>query len=1141
MASQQEAERVIRELTGEYKLEENVYESGSKFLYELLPYADSKAFTKASARQENPYISFKIHSSHIEVEFNDDGLTTTDLEHICLSSAIEDQATGKYGLSPIFKSAAKIYIHSGNFSLDLRLSSSGGKVRPTWVTPSAPIPDELTRMAIYFHDNGTEEDLERLKNIILEQFERLKGESLLFLRTLQRITVQLYGKGGELRESKQFNKLLMKDNRVLLESSINESKKSEIYYVTDNRTGGRRNVTLAFPLTEEGKPLIDTRKKNIFNVLPFNGSGYNFLMDADFEINYQQHKLESESQRNKSIHMWIAGIFLQTLSKFRNHPSLCYEWPLFLPPISHNTPLSQDIRNMVRRHLLLKVDKPGVFRSLSEITIIPNHLRSEKGEPLLELASKDLLLLRDYPQSVVQIFKDHEANVIMQDESFMKLLEADMRRQSPKMHRMDTTQDWHARVTRLLLRLSETSALEVKSLPIVSLTDGTWTSMVSGSVYFPKTGDIPVPDSVNLRMVAPSAFQDLDRYALLSRLGVTEPPVDLVRESILKSLTTSDTIPLQVVNEYLQYLYLTHEACGWTPEQYQEVRILTRDSKLESSRSKAIYLPGKDHPFSPESLLGPAESGSSLTCSFLHPETLSYARTQGKSSNISWNRWLCDYIGIREEICLESAGTGKLSSDFLHVVSQSPGKLLDLLEHLLSKGLLELSSESTLVSEIRQLPAGNLCDVEFTPRLQDTWIPHQTLPGIVNLYMERQEQFPFLRSIQNDAGGSGTRWNFLSEHFLVGKEDNLDFRLQILRSIRRSGPEKYPDRQFQSVLYLYASIYVIFTASGKKTTDREKLRNFFGESGVVYFSGEELEWTSSSSCLWDAPANMVTMRSLKSHYDLKDSVIEIKGNLQDLFLETLSIQNTKLEHLVAELNELRIRNDVDPAQIFRLYDFLYTNMPAFVMRAVFAKSPLIFIPDGQYMGWHTSKEVLWSSSTDLCGMGTLDETYKTLRDFFVGKLGVQSLSLRILYDQLIKSPNCSPQQMKQAIFILNDFLRIEPIFLDWQPIRNAEIFPVRDPNGMVCLKSAKTDFAIGDNENLRVSFEKKISLLDFTLLEFHQLKPFFKWLKLEDRYLSRCVQEDLISISAGSLFRPPEPLMPCQKRNLKYKARYITR
>jgi hypothetical protein len=463
---------------------------------------------------------------------------------------------------------------------------------------------------------------------------------------------------------------------------------------------------------------------------------------------------------------------------------------------------------------------------MNDITILPDHLKDENGRPLLDPFAEDMILSSDYPQRVVEIFKEHGVKT-MEDETLLRRLEADMGLRIIKTHHKDTTEEWHARMARFLLRFLETSgfnASRVKSIAIVPLKGGRWTAMISGPVYFPRTGDISIPDSINLRVVASTAAQDPDRYALFKYLGVTEPPIDIIRKSVLKSLAASDTIPLEFVNDYLQYLYLTHEACDWTPEQYQEVQVLTTDSKLESPRSKTIYLPGKDHPLSAESLLVSSKPESSLLGSFLHPETLSYVPTQCNSSSISWKRWLCEYVGLREDICLESDGTGKLSSDFLHIVSQSPEKLLDLLEHLLPKGEVELSDESAIMSEIRQLSASNLCDVEFICKLQDTWLPLKTLTDIVESYMEQPGQFPFLRSIQDNTGDIDTKWNFLSEYLLVGKEDNLEFRLEILRSIRRSDPMKDPDRQLQKVLDLYASIYAQLTAPGEMTTYREKLR-----------------------------------------------------------------------------------------------------------------------------------------------------------------------------------------------------------------------------------------------------------------------------------------------------------------------------
>ena len=76
-------------------------------------------------------------------------------------------------------------------------------------------------------------------------------------------------------------------------------------------------------------------------------------------------------------------------------------------------------------------------------------------------------------------------------------------------------------------------------------------------------------------------------------------------------------------------------------------------------------------------------------------------------------------------------------------------------------------------------------------------------------------------------------------------------------------------------------------------------------------------------------------------------------------------------------------------------------------------------------------------------------------------------------------------------------------------MRNACIFSVRHPgDGEIKLVSAtESEFVIIDREFLMAQFEGKIKLLDCTLSEVRQLRPFFEWANLEQRYLSRTVNK----------------------------------
>lgn len=186
-------------------------------------------------------------------------------------------------------------------------------------------------------------------------------------------------------------------------------------------------------------------------------------------------------------------------------------------------------------------------------------------------------------------------------------------------------------------------------------------------------------------------------------------------------------------------------------------------------------------------------------------------------------------------------------------------------------------------------------------------------------------------------------------------------------------------------------------------------------------------------------------------------------------------------------------------------------------------------------GWYRASDCLWSSETAIRGKVTLDESYEELKDFFVHRLGVKSLTLQMVYDELKQSPNNSPEDVKVAIRSLNEFLQAEAVYLDPEPIRKAKVFPIRYPNGTVSLGSIDVGFAIGDRDKLKTAFEDRISLLDFDLEDIRRLKPFFCWLGLQNRYLSNCVKEETsISTDRG------RPILS-GKRFLKAKAYYITR
>ncbi|EXK82284.1 hypothetical protein FOQG_13310 [Fusarium oxysporum f. sp. raphani 54005] len=310
MATLEEAERIVKEVTGYYgyldhdmmddigrfnsdyrrridenwlKMENaashsikvlarNIYGSGARFVFELLQNAEDNSFRKADGKNDPP-----------------DGFTSLDLKAIC--SVGESTKTAKHGyvgakgigFKSVFIAASRVHIQSGNFSFEFRHNRNDpglGMVRPIWVSPTETFPSPLTRTTLYLHDQGDEDEIEHLKTVIAMQFDDLQETCLLFLRKLSKISVAFYDEEGNLQRSKQFTKKKVDDYRVSLETTVvsgNESATtSQMYHITKQLATGlaqsesrdaatteeaRKSLTsaevvLAFPLQSDYQPHI---------------------------------------------------------------------------------------------------------------------------------------------------------------------------------------------------------------------------------------------------------------------------------------------------------------------------------------------------------------------------------------------------------------------------------------------------------------------------------------------------------------------------------------------------------------------------------------------------------------------------------------------------------------------------------------------------------------------------------------------------------------------------------------------------------------------------------------------------------------------------------------------------------------------
>uniref|UniRef100_A0A0D2XJC6 Uncharacterized protein n=1 Tax=Fusarium oxysporum (strain Fo5176) TaxID=660025 RepID=A0A0D2XJC6_FUSOF len=179
MASEQEAEQIIRSLNSDI--------NAKRLLYEVLRFTNSRVFAKAIAAEMAPSVVFRVLASdRIVIELNDDGLTKADLEAIC-GPASEEQPKG-FDFKEIVVACKKVHIQSGNFSFEFQhniFDLTDSLMRPVWVSPAKTTPVNLTRITLYLHDQGDKNDVENLRNIVHSLFEGLHEATPLFLKDLE--------------------------------------------------------------------------------------------------------------------------------------------------------------------------------------------------------------------------------------------------------------------------------------------------------------------------------------------------------------------------------------------------------------------------------------------------------------------------------------------------------------------------------------------------------------------------------------------------------------------------------------------------------------------------------------------------------------------------------------------------------------------------------------------------------------------------------------------------------------------------------------------------------------------------------------------------------------------------------------------
>ncbi|KAF5229882.1 hypothetical protein FAUST_10131 [Fusarium austroamericanum] len=1068
MSSTQEAEQFIQSLSGYSSLRRDYVEKNSKgLLFELIRHINGKTFATAKAAKATPFLTLKVYPGGIIAECNSDDLTKEDLQAICQPAGKEQKKAVNF--KTIVAATKRTHIQSGNFSFEFQHNifdlDNNHIMRPVWVTPAQTVAAGTTRITLYLHDEGSKDEIQYLRNIIVSQFEGLGQESILFLNNIQSLKVESREDDRMLR-SRHFEKQTVDEYRVSVKVTTVDGERSEedtrthLFHLTKSDDPAT-NLILAFPLTDDFKAEVGSTSTKIFNLLPLTQGSLGFHINSLLDVDDQNGAI-TISTNNIGIRNEIANLFFNAILQFCEHPFLRYQWPLFLKAgVAEEDPfwdlLRSDIRNWISQNPVFVSRHVTYWRLISHLAAPGLDTQDEAGNPLLDDEINDLFLS---------------------------------------------------------------------------------TSAVSQPVYFPTTNNIEIPKTLTLRVIKDTEGDRKYPTTLYKQLGVTEASVAQVRTLIMEAFSASNSFTLDEIKSYLRYLYLTHHQQPCSPpheELYSAVKIITQDMKTKSLRDSTIYLPGTEHPYTTQSLLGSGIFGLSEPIDYLHPSLLKGAPKNPEVGHIAWKTWLCDCLGMKGRLSLfrsipcherdSTRGalsapetTDSLSEHCTYLLKNRPDVFLGLLEHLWGFERSRIMESPALLSEIRRLPAKSLCGLDRLVVLRDTWVPIQGLKEHVKTFMDYPDMFPFLKlenRIDTNLAFPGVKWWFLTWDLGVKRDYSMDFLLAILDSIIQSC-KTLSSSQMVKVSNLYYSIRTTFLSCNNG--EKQRALEFFENSGILYMDESGPIWTGTSSCLWTAPPDMISRYSLKKFYEDKVVDEDILQGISDLFCKVLGIQDATVEDVVEELYLLRDEGCEDLARITNNYKYLDNGIKSSCsIRTAFGEQSVIFIQDDDISKWFSVKECFWSEAETTSKECRLERCYPGFKSFFLEKLGVRTS----FYDKLVNFTSTDVEEAKKCLLSFMDesdaLYEYEP-----EPMAKVKIFPVQyptseaQPRPRIELCSLDTEFCIGDRDYLVKSLQPQVKMLSFSITEIRMLQPLFSWLSMEDRYLSECVEETITDFPSSN-------------------------
>jgi hypothetical protein len=486
-------------------------------------------------------------------------------------------------------------------------------------------------------------------------------------------------------------------------------------------------------------------------------------------------------------------LLVRRIPEFLQHATLKYHWIRYLPVDGISDPFWKPLQTA----LIDSLGRQDFFfnhvekrATPSKLRIVSDIFRDHENKPLFDDESA-------WFTYVSEKYSKHECTILrklgaqsLTSNDFVSLVKLDLEKinNTSRMKASSSSTEWHTCVAKLLYASLGVLGMadQVRVLPLVPLTKGTWVVPKNASIFFPTCGGIPIPPGLDqLNIVSPEAVVNRERLALFERLNVREcKPVDAF-DAIEKRYAKGGTISCSIMTSDLKFIYWHHnEIRGRKPEievAYRDGRGLYRCSTSDLSSSAWLYTPLPVGPYSAASVFK-SQVPEQLQGKLRFLDTYCYGQVGQCETRhgVPPLQWLEEYIGARTTVQLFQLGSRRIPSpEFIHITTQRSELLLGILatnwaDYLESKPLHH--EIKTLVSQA-EIP---ILYSDAKVKVEETFLPSPEMAERVRK-LGLQEGFGFIKEVEHSDGN----WRFLSE-FGVGVEQDLKFWLAVLKKARET-------------------------------------------------------------------------------------------------------------------------------------------------------------------------------------------------------------------------------------------------------------------------------------------------------------------------------------------------------------------